>query len=145
MNQSEATSLIAMDKILNEINVTLPQIGDKKSYKVASVNGRHQFVLDFHRFGRYSVSCTLQERYQNTEILVRLDIGDSKRHKNPNGTIITGSHIHIYRENYNDKWAFSAGEIASGLSLDLNNALAVFSGFCDYCHISIPRIIQGRI
>ena len=39
-------------------------------------------------------------------ILLRLDLGFGG-HRNPDDTEIRGPHLHVYREGYGDKWAYS--------------------------------------
>ena len=46
---------------------------------------------------RFSISLRFKD---NNQHLVRVDINPSGRHKNPDGTIITDSHIHIYSSKY---------------------------------------------
>jgi Family of unknown function (DUF6978) len=64
-------------------------------------------------------------------VLVRLDI-DSAPHTNPDGTRLPGTHLHLYREGYDDKWAFP---IEPGRFRSIGDISQAFEDFCDYCNI----------
>ncbi len=49
----------------------------------------------------------LGNRAHDSFTLYRLDI-DDKTHRNPDGTNITGPHLHIYKEGFNDLFAYDA-------------------------------------
>lgn len=63
-----------------------------------------EFVFTLHsgclNFGKY----TIQNRLKSSNVLIRIDIG-SKYHRNPDNTIISGPHVHIYHKGFDDKWA----------------------------------------
>ncbi|HJJ36432.1 MAG TPA: hypothetical protein O0X27_04570 [Methanocorpusculum sp.] len=92
--------------------------------------------------GKISFSKTsdqLREKYTNL-ILVRVDIGDTIKHTNPDGTIVEGNHIHRYIEGYEDK-------IAQKLPDDFLNPkdpYQTLTDFMKYCRITkIPNIDTG--
>ena len=76
--------------------------------------------------------------------MVRLDIGETLRHVNPDGGVIEGSHIHIYREGYDSKYAFPLDEFSSRF-LDPNNVIKTLADFARYCNIVELPAIQGRL
>lgn len=109
LSQKEADSLI---EILKEIRdqgqvFTFPQPGEYKKIEVVSTDGKHVFIVDVNRKGSVNIykKCTIQSRYQKDVPLLRLDI-NGPDHTNPDGETICGSHLHIYREGYGDKYAF---------------------------------------
>lgn len=51
---------------------------------------------------------------KNGIMLLELHINPSNIHSNPDGEKITGSHWHIYSEEYGRLWAFPAENIESG-------------------------------
>ena len=55
------------------------------------------------------------------------------RHTNPDGKSFDGPHVHIYKDGYDDKFAFSVSEIG----IDENNLQtdAVLIQFLTYCNI----------
>lgn len=46
---------------------------------------------------RFSISLRFKE---NNHHIIRIDTNPSNRHQNPDGTIITGSHLHIYNNDF---------------------------------------------
>lgn len=74
-----------------------------------------------------------QTRGHKVIVLVRLDI-DGAPHTNPDGTKLNGSHLHIYRERYEDKWAVS---LPHDDFRNSSNIRQTFEDFCRYCNIEI--------
>lgn len=60
-----------------------------------------EYVLGIYR-GKYNVQkFTIHLRFKEThDHLIRIDVHPTGRHLNPDGTIITDSHIHIYSNQY---------------------------------------------
>lgn len=73
--------------------------------------------------------------------MVRLDV-DGAPHTNPDGQRLTGTHIHLFKEGYDDKWAYPVDPIRFKLLTDPG---AVFQDFCTFCNIESPPPIQGVI
>lgn len=53
-------------------------------------------------------------------------------HTNPDGQILDGTHLHLYREGFDDKWAYT---VDPELFHDVEDAGTAFKDFCRYCHI----------
>lgn len=142
MEQSTADYLISLEKRINDSYISLPLVNDKLTLNVQSIDGNETFLLDVNRAGSIRLSrCTFQERYSVTIILVRLDLDDGKSHQNPDGKVIRGPHIHIYKEGYGDRWAYLLSEIDSFSFSNTLDLLTSFTEFCSYCNISnIPAI-----
>jgi hypothetical protein len=106
--------------------------------EVKSEDGREAFLIDVNRRGKIKLSkCTYQERYQVIEILLRLDI-DGPPHENPDGLIVPCPHLHVYKEGYADKWAYSISPKDFTNTMDLVNTL---KDFLQYCRVrDIPTI-----
>lgn len=64
-------------------------------------------------------------------VLARLDI-DGAPHTNPDGEILDGTHLHIYREGYEDKWA---EPLSSDDFKNPSNIRQIYGDFCRYCNI----------
>ena len=64
-------------------------------------------------------------------VLVRLDI-DGAPHTNPDGQKLEGTHLHIYREGYDDKWAYPLDPIRFP---NPSNLCRAFEDFCGYCNV----------
>ena len=81
----------------------------KWTLDVKSLESKETFLLDFFKrnivVSRYSIN----KRYRRSIVLFRYC--NDGRHTNPDGKVFTGRHIHIYREGYDDKFAFPIQEI----------------------------------
>jgi len=82
-----------------------------------------------------------QTRGRKVFILVRLDI-NSAPHTNPDGKKVGNSHIHIYREGFEDKWAYP---IDPEKFHNLSDMGCTFTEFCQYCNIHNPPSFQGTL
>lgn len=94
---------------------------------------------------------TYQNRLDKTSIiLARLDI-DTKPHRNPDGSEVGGTHLHLYQEGYGDHWAFALDDVEHIRKILPNyqpilvtdeeflenfNRFSIFSGFTNF-----PRLI----
>ena len=150
MTNSEYDKLMALTKVFVKENINLPRNGEFETYDLESRESRDKFYLDIDRRGRIELSkFKLQNRYAVTkQPLVRVDI-DSPPHRNPDGTVTSRNHIHIYRETDNDTgnlpWAYDLETIIP-MTSDQNNInfMTIFSMFCEYCNICIDNA-QGVI
>ena len=73
---------------------------------------------------------TFQTRARTTIVLARLDFGGPP-HKNPDNKWLGSIHLHLYREGYNDKYAFPLPEEFAGIS----DTFEFLDAFMDYCVI----------
>ncbi|SHK55137.1 DUF6978 family protein [Paramaledivibacter caminithermalis] len=139
--QEIADNLIIMKKNIIDNDIVLPIPNDFIKINVASIDNKEKFILDVNRKGTFKLTrCTYQERYQTSIPLIRLDV-DTKPHRNPDNKVILGTHIHIYKEGYGDKWAFPLDEIENNCFTDLKNLTQTFLDFCQYCNIeNIPSV-----
>jgi len=67
-----------------------------------------------------------------------LDIGVAL-HRNPDGTLLPGRHLHVYREGYGDKFAIIPPANAFPNLEDIWSSL---DDFMKYCNIIRPPIIN---
>jgi len=104
LTQEIADELLAMEKefVLGDVLNLHP--GAKFVRELRSADGREQFLLDFFQGTLRLEKVTSNHRYARTIILARLDLNGAP-HTNPDGQTIYGSHLHLYREGYGDKWA----------------------------------------
>ena len=65
-------------------------------------------------------------------VLARLDVND-REHKNPDGTKVGETHLHIYKEGFNDRFAYDPKE--HGFS-NFDNVSALILQFADFCKIN---------
>jgi len=141
ISQDEADALIQMPKVrVNDDVWHFPGRGRSINIPLLSEDKRTNFLLDIWR-GRLELNkITYQNRVHQMIILVRLDL-TGKPHKNPDDEIITGPHIHVYREGFSDKWAYP---ISPGSFSDITDHWQTLKDFMTYCNIvQEPNIIAG--
>ncbi|MEK7396193.1 MAG: hypothetical protein AAB116_04595 [Candidatus Poribacteria bacterium] len=153
--QSEAEYFMNMSKKkVSNNNYDFPLARESLVIPIISTDDKVNFLLDINRKGEISLTkctkCTYQERYQEVNILVRLDL-DGPTHENPfiqpvpltylepyNGSVIPTPHLHLYVEGFMDKWAIPANNRfprTSDLFLTLED-------FFQFCNIIEPPAIQ---
>ncbi|MCY4174135.1 MAG: hypothetical protein OXF25_08775 [Cyanobacteria bacterium MAG CAR3_bin_5] len=132
LTQSEADALIKLKKRpKNDDPIDLPDMGGKIGVPLVSLDKKESFDLDIRR-GRIDLrKGTSQLRTQQIVILLRLDYNGSP-HRNPDGSEIGCSHLHVYREGYADKWAY---ELPDGVFSDLNDHWQTLQDFLQYCSV----------
>ena len=141
LTQAEANTLIAMKKtFVNTSTITITP-GSDETYDLIEDNGREQFMLDIWRGTIRLSKVKYQARGRKTIVLVRLDI-DGAPHTNPDGKKIAGTHLHLYQEGYEDKWAYQIDPKDFG---DITNIRRVFEDFCRYCNIENIPAFQGGL
>jgi len=99
-----ADELLAMEKEFTTPDPLSLYSGAKFIRDMMSTNGQELFLLDFYQGTVRLNKITSNHRYARTIILARLDLNGSP-HMNPDGQVVYGSHLHLYREGYGDKWA----------------------------------------
>jgi len=140
--QSEADYLMQLEKFFESDDpIELGVISLKCCHPLISIDGRERFLLDIWRGGISLKKYRLQERARSVIILVRLDISGAP-HINPDGKTITCPHIHIYREGFDDKWAFPLEDFPFG---DLKDIVTTFYDFTKFCNISNTPVVQRRL
>lgn len=132
LTQLEYDFLISIEKTFED-TITPIQFGPapiKWSRQINSIINKETFVLDFYR-GSFELSkYTINKRYRQTVILLRYDNGG--RHTNPDGEVFEGPHVHLYREGYDDKYAFPVSQ----LGIEHNDRIeVVFDKIMHFCNI----------
>ena len=95
-------------------------------------------MLDINRNKINLSKITYQNRTRTNIILVRLDLNGAP-HRNPNGDEISGTHIHIYKEGFNDKIAEELPEEFKDIKY--NDIKEFLKTFLQYCNIDgIPEM-----
>ena len=141
MTQAEADRLISIEKHAADTEERpYPAPGGKLTAPLVSSDGADQFLLDITR-GQISLKVSHQTRYRKTTVLVRLDLGGAT-HRNPDDSEISTPHIHLYREGYDDKWAFP---LPDHVFADLADLFQTAQDFMAYCHITQPPRIRPRL
>lgn len=142
LSQVEADYLVRVAKQINSAKViVVPAAGGHDEWQATSVGGKDRFHLHMQRGRKVSTKVTLQERYETNEILLRLDI-DGPTHGNPDGTVVPTPHLHIYREAFDDKWAFA---VPPDLDISSGNPVDILASFLVYCGVVEIPPIQGGV
>jgi hypothetical protein len=104
--------------------------------QINSITTKEIFLLDFYRGSIELSKYTINKRYRQTIIMLRYDNGG--RHTNPGGVLFEGPHVHLYKEGYNDKFAFPVSEV-SVTSTDTMEQ--VFKKIMHFCNVKqVPTI-----
>lgn len=142
LTQTEADTLLAMAKIFANRAATSIPPGTNQTRSLIGSDPKERFLLDMWR-GTFRLSkIRYQTRTRQVFILARLCI-DGAPHTNPDGTRLSGSHLHVYREGYDDKWAQPLDAIRFPNPTDIAQT---FQNFCDFCNIQdLPRFQAGFV
>ncbi len=142
LTQAEADQLMQMAKhfVRPPATITIPP-GADDTYELADSNDREKFLLDIWRGTLRLSKLKFQNRVRATVVLVRLDV-DGAPHTNPDGVRLSGAHVHLFKEGYDDKWAYPADPKTFTLLSDPGKTL---HDFCGYCKIESPPPVQGVI
>jgi hypothetical protein len=142
LTQAEADEFLQMVKhiVRPPSTITIPP-GSDDTYELAGPNNREVFLLDVWRGTLRLSKLKYQNRVQTAVILVRLDI-DGAPHTNPNGERLSGTHLHLFKEGFDDKWAYPVDLLMFSLLTDPGKT---FHHFCAFCNIEAPPPVQGFI
>lgn len=131
LTQSDADALIAMAKsFVSASAISIPP-GIDDTRELIGADPKERFLLDVWRSTFRLSKLRFQTRGRQIVVLVRLDI-DGAPHTNPDGTRLPGTHLHLYREGYDDKWA---QPLDPGRFPDTTDVRRAFEGFCAFCSI----------
>lgn len=138
LTQAEANSLIAMQKsFVQNRPISIPP-GSDQTHDLVGADPRERFLLDLWRGAIRLSKVKFQTRGRKVIVLVRLDV-DGAPHTNPDGAKLGGTHLHLYREGYDAKWAFP---LPPADFSDVGNLRRTFYDFCGYCRIVRPPPFQ---
>lgn len=140
LTQLEFEALHNMKKRLDidSSGIIWPDKGKKISIGCSSLDNKEKFEVTINQSKIKIAKVTYQELYSDKTILFRVDTS-GPRHFNPDGTFVEGPHIHIYREGYDDKWAYPLEEY---IDTNPSDMIVLFIDFLSYVNIEIPEIKQ---
>ena len=138
ITQIEYDYIMSQDKVFDEAELPI-QLGPAPiqwTRQINSIVNKETFILDFYR-GSFELSkYTINKRYKQTIILLRYDSGG--RHTNPDEEKFEGAHVHLYREGYNDKFAFPITTLGI---VESDTMEEVFNKVMYFCNIkNLPTI-----
>ena len=141
LTQTEADALLALEKRRSDDtqwDYPYSSLMGTVTIPLLSMDRREKFLLDIRRAQINLAKGTYQNRGQEVVILARLDFGGAP-HRNPDGEEIGSPHIHLYREEFGDKWAFP---IPSDRFANLDDPWQTLEDFMRFCNIVEPPIIR---
>jgi hypothetical protein len=142
LTQAEADALIAMGKSFADSPTIAMMPGTDQTHELVGDDKRERFLLDLWRGTLRLSKVRYQTRGRKVFVLVRLDI-DGSPHSNPDGTRLDKTHLHVYREGYEDRWAYPIDPKEFSDTRDIRQA---FEDFCRFCNIkSVPPFQGGLI
>ena len=141
ITQSEANRLTGIDKYrVDDRQYTFPILGGELRIPLFSVDKKEEFCLDISRSRIQIKKTKYQTRSRNNIILVRIDLAGGP-HRNPDFVEVTCPHIHLYRQEFDDRWAYPLPEIFN----NPNDAWAVLMDFYRYCNVVQPPILLKEL
>ncbi|MDR2756684.1 MAG: hypothetical protein LBC20_13345 [Planctomycetaceae bacterium] len=141
LTQKEADQLLQMEKVCLEKKVLkFPALGNSLHIPLYSKPKKEDFILDISRSNIVLEKNTLQMRARKKVVLVRLDT-NGQHHRNPDNTEITCPHLHLYREGYDDKWAYPLPSTFT----NPNDIIQTFKEFLIYCNVTSTQFIRTDI
>ena len=112
LTQDEAKRLLDMTKRSLIAEMNFPTRGKTKEFDVIGDTKKDVFSINIYRGKINAFKYDMGARIKKNGImLLQLHINPSNVHVNPNGQKITGSHWHIYTEQYGRTFAFPADDI----------------------------------
>lgn len=153
---AEFKEFLKEEKIITDTTITFPSMRNSEVIKARGLQSNQQFLLDINRKSMRIQRITYQNRIPTSIILLRLDI-DTKPHRNPNGEIIRGTHLHIFDKNDScGSWAFELNDPRlqnffpefdfSRFNEALkSNFITCFTLFCELNHITEIPVINNTL
>jgi hypothetical protein len=142
LTQNEVDELLRMLKSLsNNGQIPFPLSGGSTTFEARSNSTNEKFLIDVNRKGQITFRCTYQTRFKKSNILLRIDL-QGPSHTNPDMTKVPVPHIHIWKEGFEDRWAYPLTE---HINTDPTNLVQVLVDFLEYNNINeIPQVIEQR-
>ncbi len=96
---------------------------------IISLDTKDTFLLDFYRGALNISKYSINKRYRTAIPLVR--ICSQKRHTNPDGTVFSGPHFHIYKEGFGDRIAHPFSKLGINDDCPMDEALVAMLHYCN--------------
>lgn len=142
MTQKEAIELLNLDKYFRDkCTIDFPPPGGRFEFDVFSDAPRKCFAINAHRRNIIISMCSFQTRTRSSSVvLARLDI-NGKPHRNPDGKVIEGTHLHLYNEVYRDKVAYPLPDVFT----NVEDLYLTLDQFLDYCHVVVKPVFNRSL
>src|SRR5271155_4626295 len=150
LTQSEADLLLKLPKHAHpgavlELTTSMPMDQD---WDLLSDDRREEFILTIERGRRKNIRLKFQTRARKVIVLARLDLNGSP-HRNPGaqpyrpGELLTASHLHLYREGFDDRVAYLVHEVP-GFAFSVSDDESALAQFLKFSAVDpIPSIQRG--
>jgi hypothetical protein len=129
LSQDEADEMLAMQKRFRSSQLISLDVGVRIARDldpVALIEPSPRLMLDIQRATIRLSKIKYQHRGARTVVLARLDVSGSP-HTNPDQVEISGTHLHLFREGFEDKWA---SELVLSEWTDLTDKELTLRDFC---------------
>jgi hypothetical protein len=88
-------------KAVEQQEIEFPSAKGRVEFEVIGNKQDEKFVVNISRKNINSQGASYQGRVSRSgEILMRLDVNPSGKHRNPDGEMIDGTHLHVYTEEH---------------------------------------------
>jgi hypothetical protein len=140
--QAEADSLLGMAKeFLDDDPLEFCQTQPMNNERwLRSLDRREQFILTVERGRRRRIRLKYQTRARKVIVLARMEL-NGPAHWNPPespyrpGERLDGTHVHLYRENFEDRIAYAIPDVPGLMARDLGNGLMCLEDFLRFCGV----------
>ena len=109
LSTEEARALIEeMKKYVEQAELEFPTSKNRYlSFEVIGEKRENEFIINIYKRRINPHGCTWQGRIKrDNTVLLRLDVSPTTKHGNPDtDKVISGTHLHIYTEEYGDRCA----------------------------------------
>lgn len=140
LTQMEADTLFGMPKEFRSAPSLEVGAGVDVAHELDSMDRSESFILDVRVNRLRLVKYRYQNRGRRVYILARLCI-NGPPHTNPDGVRLGTTHLHRYREGYEDKFA---DPIDPSIFADISDRAATLRAFCTLCSINtVPPIFDS--
>jgi len=115
-----------------------------------STDRREEFVLTIERGRRVRIRLKYQTRARRVIVLARIEL-NGPRHRNPPespyrpGEWIGESHLHLYREGFEDRIAYELGEAPGWGGANIADGIPALECFMRFCGIAQWPPIQTAL
>lgn len=143
LSQEEANALIAIEKYLKNHSIVIPSQGAENKYDIYDSAGDQNYYAAMFRGRINPLKSYYKLIYRGNIRLIRVDIGYSGTHTNPDGTVFPAGvpHIHLFDEVHHDKIAYPLPEIFNNTD-DLAETLRTFLSYSNVLNVDEIEIIQ---
>lgn len=152
LTQAEADELLQMPKIFMdqapiEFHLGEPMDSDRV---LRFSDRREEFMLTIERGRRVRVRLKYQTRARRVIVLARIEL-NGPRHKNPPecpyrpDEWIGGTHLHLYREGFEDRIAYELGEAPGWTDVNAASGIPALERFMRFCGIAQWPPIQTAL